>query len=102
MRHEKGSKDTMSVRQTAPAIRGIESPHRATAKAAASNERRLVAEAESGSSSAFEELYERHRERTHRIALRILRNQQDAEDAVQRSFQHAFRNLARFRGDSTF
>src|SRR5262249_53186987 len=51
---------------------------------------------------AFEKLYERHRTGIHRIALRILCNQQDAEDAAQRSFQHAFANLRRFRGDSTF
>jgi RNA polymerase sigma-70 factor (ECF subfamily) len=72
------------------------------AKAAAINERLLVAEARSGSSSAFAELYECHREAIYRTALRILRNQQDAEDAVQRSFQRAFTNLRRFRGDSTF
>src|SRR6516225_2479565 len=32
----------------------------------------------------------------------MLRNPQDAEDAVQRSFQRAFTNLNRFRGDSAF
>jgi RNA polymerase sigma-70 factor (ECF subfamily) len=72
------------------------------AKARTVNERLLVREAKSECSSAFEELYERHRARIYRSALRILRNQQDAEDAVQRSFQHAFTNLHRFRGDSTF
>jgi len=72
------------------------------AKAAPIDERRLVAEARSGCSSAFGELYERHRRRIYRSALRILRNQEDAEDAVQRCFQRAFTNLARFRGDSTF
>ena len=91
----------MSVRQSAPVIGGPESPHRSMAKATAINERLLVAEAKSGCSSAFGELYERHRAGIYRSAFRILRNQQDAEDAVQRSFQHAFTNLHRFRGDST-
>ena len=68
----------------------------------ANDERLLVAEAKSGSSSAFGELYQRHRPKIYHIALRILRNQQDAEDAAQRSFQRAFTNLARFRGDSKF
>jgi NAD(P)-dependent dehydrogenase (short-subunit alcohol dehydrogenase family) len=34
--------------------------------------------------------------------LCMLRNQQDAEDAVQRAFQRALANLKRLRGDSAF
>jgi len=89
----------MSVQQP---IRGLENEHGSMAKAATINERLLVREAMSGCSSAFAELYERHRAGIYRRALRILRNQQDAEDAVQRSFQRAFMNLRRFRGDSAF
>lgn len=66
------------------------------------DERELVAQAKSGCSSAFGELYERHRSRIYRSTLRILRNPQDAEDALQRSFQRAFTRLAQFREDSTF
>ena len=62
----------------------------------------LVAEAKRGSFSAFGELYERYRQLAYNTAYRILRQRQDAEDAVQRSFQRAFINLARFREDSTF
>jgi len=62
----------------------------------------LVAKAKSGHEDAFGELYKRHRVKAHRTALRILRNQQDAEDAVQRAFQRALVNLERFREDSTF
>jgi len=62
----------------------------------------LVAEAKSGSSLAFGELYERHRTRTYRAAFRVLRNQEDAEDAVQRCFQRVLTNLSRFREESAF
>src|SRR5215813_13492108 len=89
----------MSVQQP---ISGPENAHGSMAKAATINERLLVREAKAGRSSAFEELYAHHRAGIYRRALRILRNQQDAEDAVQRSFQNAFSNLRRFRGDSTF
>ena len=65
-------------------------------------DRMLVAEAKSGDAGAFGELYERHRSRIYRASLRILRNEQDAEDAVQRCFQRAFVNLSRFREDSGF
>jgi RNA polymerase sigma-70 factor (ECF subfamily) len=73
-----------------------------TAEAASTDERLLVAQAKAGRSSAFGELYERHRRRIYRTAFRILRNQQDAEDAAQRSFQRAFTNLTGFREDSAF
>ena len=66
------------------------------------DEHALVAQAKSGSSSAFGQLYERHRLRVYNTTYRVLRQRQDAEDAVQRSFQRAFINLGRFREDSTF
>lgn len=72
------------------------------AKVAGNHERLLVAEAKSGRSTAFGELYELHRSKIYHTTFRILRNQQDAEDTVQRSFQRAFTNLASFRGNSTF
>lgn len=83
-------------------MRGSETLRGGMLKSAATDERLLVAEARSGSSSAFGQLYERHRLRIYQTAYRILRDHQDAEDAVQRSFQRAFTNLSRFRGDSTF
>ena len=71
-------------------------------RSVSTDERALVAQAKAGSSRAFGELYELHRLKLYRSILRILRNRQDAEDAVQRSFQRAFINLSRFRGDSAF
>ena len=62
----------------------------------------LVARAKSGHDDAFGELYKRHKRNAHRAAHRILRNQQDAEDAVQSAFQRAHVNLQCFREDSTF
>ncbi len=76
-------------------------PHSAT-ETASNDERFLVARAKAGRASAFGELYERHRLKIYRTAYRILRNQEDAEDSTQRSFQRAFMNLARFREDSAF
>lgn len=69
---------------------------------ASTEERLLVEQAKSGRSCAFGDLYERHRSMVYHTAFRILRNRQDAEDAVQRSFQRAFVNLDRFREDSAF
>jgi RNA polymerase sigma-70 factor (ECF subfamily) len=69
---------------------------------ALTDEQKLVEQAKAGLSSAFGELYEHHRSKIYRCAFRILRNKQDAEDVVQKSFQCAFVDLHRFRGDSAF
>ena len=67
-----------------------------------SDELALVAKAKSGHDEAFAELYKRHQRKAYSRAFRILRNQQDAEDAVQRAFQRAVVNLQRFREESSF
>lgn len=92
----------MNVQEATPVTDRGEGPGRSTAKATLTDEPLLVAQAKSGRSSAFGELYERHRLRIYHTAFRILRNRQDAEDAAQRSFQRAFTNLGKFREDSSF
>jgi RNA polymerase sigma-70 factor, ECF subfamily len=80
-------------------VEGTATLERASAPA---DDRMLVAQAKCGRAAAFEKLYEQHRLRLFRSALRILRNREDAEDAVQRSFQRAFTRLSQFREDSSF
>src|SRR6266446_5550808 len=92
----------MNVQEATPITERREGANCGTGEAPSTDERRLVTQAKSGSSTAFGELYDRHRLRIYHTAFRILRNRQDAEDAVQRSFQRAFTNLCRFREDSTF
>ncbi len=92
----------MKAQEAAPLIDSREVIHRSAVKSGPTDERLLISQAKSGSSNAFGELYERQRLRTYHTVLRILGNRQDAEDAVQRSFQRAFTNLSRFREDSTF
>src|SRR5216683_5558015 len=92
----------MNVQEATPLTERREGAHCGTGEAPSTDERRLVTQAKSGSSTAFGELYDRHRLRIYHTTFRILRNRQDAEDAVQRSFQRAFTNLCRFREDSTF
>jgi len=48
---------------------------------------------------AFETLYRRHGARLKSVAYHVLRNRQDAEDAVQEAFVKAFRGIRDFRGD---
>ena len=72
------------------------------AENAGDDDRLLVAQAKSGCVRAFGALYERHRSKIYRVALRIVRNRPDAEDAVQRTFQRAFTSLVQFRENSSF
>jgi RNA polymerase sigma-70 factor, ECF subfamily len=69
---------------------------------AAADDEILVASAKQGNTEAFAILVERHEQRILTCAMRITRNQQDAEDAVQLSLHKAFTHLPRFAGRSAF
>jgi RNA polymerase sigma-70 factor (ECF subfamily) len=56
----------------------------------------LARRAAEGRQDAFEELVRRHRARVYALALRICRNADDAEDALQETFIAAYRALPRF------
>ena len=62
----------------------------------------FVAAAKSGDPIAFEALCKQSAERLFRIARRMMRTREDAEDVVQESFQQAFVHLESFKGDSRF
>jgi len=62
----------------------------------------LLASARAGDSTAFECLVMPHWDALLRVTQRILRNREDAEDAVQTAFLDAFRNLNGFHGRSRF
>jgi RNA polymerase sigma-70 factor, ECF subfamily len=50
---------------------------------------------------AFRMIMQKNNRRLYRIARTILRNETDAEDAVQDAYVSAFANLASYRGEST-
>ena len=62
----------------------------------------LVAVAKKGRRIAFDELHNRHARKMFRVAHRITRNREDAEDAVQECFLNAFVHLETFDGRSKF
>ena len=62
----------------------------------------LLASARAGDSAAFECLVMPHWDALLRVTQRILRNREDAEDAVQTALLDAFRNLNGFHGRSQF
>jgi RNA polymerase sigma-70 factor (ECF subfamily) len=70
--------------------------------AAASNEELLrVQQAVAGDPAAESWLFANHTPRLYRVAFNILRNKEDAEDAVQDGWCKAFVNLHKFEGRSS-
>jgi RNA polymerase sigma-70 factor (ECF subfamily) len=66
------------------------------------SEEQLIAAAKCGRRSPFGELCKRHAKAVFRITYRIMRNREDAEDAVQDSFLSAFVHLKDFDERSRF
>ena len=69
---------------------------------ASRNERTLVLAAQRGEREAFSELVRAHERRAYAVARAIVVNHEDAEDAVQEAFLHAYRALHRFLPDQAF
>ena len=65
-------------------------------------EESLLARTRAGDTAAFAGLVMPHRDGILRLMRRILRNREDAEDAVQTAFLDALRHLDSFRGRSRF
>ena len=62
----------------------------------------LVREAQQGDTRAFDELVVRYRDKVYRLSYKILRNEDDAAEALQDAFTSAFRGLKNFKAESTF
>ena len=62
----------------------------------------LVRCAKSGNLDAFEVLTSRYEQRVFGLAMRMLRQEQDAEDVTQQTFLSVLENLEGFRGEASF
>jgi RNA polymerase sigma-70 factor (ECF subfamily) len=61
----------------------------------------LLDRLKAGDERAYEELVTEYRERVYRVAWRILRDDESAEDAAQEAFIKVFRHIGRFEGRSS-
>jgi RNA polymerase sigma-70 factor (ECF subfamily) len=68
----------------------------------ARQEYEFLTAAKHGDSAAFETLCKQSANTVFHLARRMMRNNEDAEDVVQESFQQAFLHLKSFNGDSRF
>ena len=62
----------------------------------------LVSMAQNRDNAAFTELVERHTPTCRRLAISILRNQEDAEDEVQNATWKAYQHISGFNQDAKF
>lgn len=62
----------------------------------------LVQRAKAGDLQAFESLATRHEHRVYALALRMLRNEHDAQDVTQETFLSALEHLDQFRAEASF
>lgn len=82
-----------------PRLRGSDWPSAANAR---STEWAIVQKAIAGDTEAQERLFARHRPRLYKTAVALMRNKEDAEDAVQDGLCKAYTNLRSFQGRSSF
>ena len=62
----------------------------------------LVRRAQGGDSAAFDELVRCYTQIVYRVLYKILRHEEDTQDALQDTFVSAYRALPRFRQDARF
>lgn len=65
-------------------------------------DRNLVVRAQNGDQEAFRFLVERYQRKAFSVAYGMIRNREDAMDIAQDAFIKVHRNLAHFKGDSSF
>lgn len=62
----------------------------------------LIARAQSGDESAFEQLFHLYKKRVYYLCLRMIGNSAEAEELTQEAFLQLFRKIHTFRGESAF
>ena len=76
-------------------------PRHAASAAQPADDLTIARQVAQGDRAAFELLMRRHNRRLFRLARATMRNDTEAEDALQEAYLAAYRGMARFRGDAT-
>lgn len=62
----------------------------------------LIEKSKKGDDDAFRELVDRHSAKVYQLALKLTRNETDAEDVLQETFLRVFNRIETFRGEAAF
>ena len=87
--------------KTRPSVVSPGTPERSVNLSELPGDFELLQRAANGQTCAQEELFSTYTPRLYRAAFRVLRNKEDAEDAVQNAWCKAFANLHTFQGHSS-
>ena len=63
---------------------------------------KLIEECKSNNKRAQIALYRKYNQAMYNVAMRLLKNADNADDAIQESFLSAFKNIHQFKGEVTF
>jgi RNA polymerase sigma-70 factor (ECF subfamily) len=77
-------------------------PRNEAAVSTPETDEQLVRKAQQEDERAFGELVHRYESKVYSLALKMLRNPEDAEDVLQDTFLRAYRGIKSFQGNSTF
>ena len=64
------------------------------------NDKDLIAQIQGGNTNAFRFLVNQHRKLVWHMVLRMVRQQEDAEDICQEVFIRVYKSISKYRGDS--
>ncbi len=76
--------------------------NRLTREADAELDSALILRAQSGDSTAFRQLVERHQRAAFSVAVALVKDEQDAREVVQEAFVRVYKGLPQFQGGSSF
>jgi len=74
----------------------------ATGGSSSKGDHDLVQRVQAGDSAAFRELFDKYHRRAFAVAMGVVKNQDDALDAVQEAFVKVHKNIDKFHGNSSF
>ena len=90
------------TRTISPCVLQARNAVKPSASSAVDEEWEIVQRAIAGDSEPLAALFARERDRLYRTAFGVLRNKEDAEDALQMGYLSAYTNLTSFEGKSKF
>ena len=77
-------------------------PKEASEGSSGKGDHELVKRIQDGDSRAFRELFDKYHRRAFAVAMGVVKNEDDALDAVQEAFVKVHKNIHKFQGSSSF
>jgi RNA polymerase sigma-70 factor, ECF subfamily len=92
------------MKESSPMDSSIQDPlvHAAATNAAADDDAQLARRTVAGDQAAFDEIMRRYNQRLYRLAVSVLADAAEAEDALQESYVRAFYAMASYTGNGSF